>query len=152
MVARRKGNYASSQSTAITGQRDETDGAVPGPQSSGKVSADSVLDMKPFNFYVQVSHTRSKSAPAAHPKGSESDTDGRKDHLLNMVTEYMSYPSLYIFQFLIHVCVHFHVQVYFLFQVLLYLKPVTTGNEEVRGNYSGTESQGEDEVVQLRIS
>ena len=38
VVARRKGNYASSQSTAITGQRDETDGAVPGPQSSGKVA------------------------------------------------------------------------------------------------------------------
>ena len=37
VVARRKGNYASSQSTAITAQRDETDGAVPGPQSSGKV-------------------------------------------------------------------------------------------------------------------
>ena len=37
VVARRKGNFASSQSTAITAQRDETDGAVPGPQSSGKV-------------------------------------------------------------------------------------------------------------------
>ena len=39
VVARRKGNYASSQSTAITGQRDETDGAVPGPQTSGKVTS-----------------------------------------------------------------------------------------------------------------
>jgi len=78
VVARRKGNYASSQSTAITGQRDETDGAVPGPQTSGKVS-----------------HARSKSAPATHQKGSESDTDG---------------------------------------------------NDEPRVDYSGTESQGEDEV------
>ena len=36
VVARRKQNFASSQSTAITGQR-ETDGAVPAPQSSLKV-------------------------------------------------------------------------------------------------------------------
>ena len=32
---------------------------------------------------AQVSHARSKSAPATHQKGSESDTDGRR-HLLNI--------------------------------------------------------------------
>ena len=95
VVARRKGNYASSQSTAITGQRDETDGAVPGPQTSGKVTSVHLLLLgwsfifarnfvkvnkntcKTF-VLAQVSHARSKSAPATHQKGSESDTDGRR--------------------------------------------------------------------------
>jgi len=61
-VARRKANFASSQSTAITGHRDEGDGQQPGHHGQHKVS-----------------HTRSKSAPATHPKGSESDTDIGED-------------------------------------------------------------------------
>ena len=51
VVARRKGNYASSQSTAITGQRDETDGAVPGPQTSGKVTSVHLL-LLGWSFYI----------------------------------------------------------------------------------------------------
>ena len=48
VVARRKANYASSQSTAIIGHRDEVDevdGAVPGPQSSVKVNNQFHLDL-----------------------------------------------------------------------------------------------------------
>ena len=74
---------------------------------------------------AQVSHARSKSAPATHQKGSESDTDGRRQspqhwspcrsniHLVNIAG--------------------------------------TSGNDEPRVDYSGTESQGEDEVDPSRI-
>lgn len=56
VVSRKK---PSPRSTAIHG-KDETDGPIPGPQSHPG---------------IKVSHTRSKSAPANHTKGSESDTD-----------------------------------------------------------------------------